>query len=506
MNHLKRTKIIATCGPSLTQKLWTLSDLENLKNKDLKKKAYENIENILKNGVTTIRLNFSHGNQEEQLVRIKICRDVAEKLEIPISIMLDTQGPEIRVGSVVDEGCQIKTNDLVQIYTVKNIIGSKQSFYASDSTGTYNMINDLKVGSIILVDDGKLHLIVKKFDYKNNIITCVAQNTHTITSRKRINLPNANYSIPFLSKKDEADILFGIKNKVDYLALSFVNNALDVKKVRTILKKHNAEHIKIISKIESSYAIKNIDSIIDASDGIMIARGDLSLEIPFYEVPHWERYIIKACRFKNKRVIVATQMLDSLEKNIQPTRAEVTDVYFAVDRGTDATMLSGETANGLYPLVAVNVMQLINKQSEILFDYERATTYYYSNGKISKTKFGKIVNSIAKKVCPKRIVVNGEFGYEFIVHFTNDENEIYSLSNIRLAAGVIIITDNDKVYTSHGIDYGIFTYKVDDLTMAKKLWKEVSLRAINKYKKFGIIKSRLPSIVLVNSKLVTVKG
>lgn len=506
MNHLKRTKIIATCGPSLTQKLWTFNDFNDPKNKDLKKKAYENIENIIRNGVTTIRLNFSHGSQEEQLIRIKVCREVAEKLQMPISIMLDTQGPEIRVGSIVDEGCKIESNDLVEIYTSKKIVGSKKRFYASDSTGTYNMINDLKIGSVILVDDGKLHLIVKKMDKKNNIITCLAQNTHTITSRKRINLPNANYSIPFLSKKDEADILFGMENKVDYLALSFVNSSNDVKQVRKILKKHNASHIKIISKIESTYAIKNLDSIIDASDGIMVARGDLSLEIPFYEVPHWERYMIKSCRFKNKRVIVATQMLDSLEKNIQPTRAEVTDVYFAVDRGTDATMLSGETANGLYPLVAVDVMKLINKQSEILFDYERSINYYYPNSKISKTSFGKVVNQVAKKVCPKRMVVNGSFGYNFIVHFTNNIDEIYALSNIRSAAGVIIVTDQDKIYTGHGIDYGIFTYKVNDLNEAKKMWKTTSLEAIKKHKKFGIINNDLPSIVLVNNKLVILKG
>nr|WP_081794309.1 pyruvate kinase [Mycoplasmoides pirum] len=506
MNHLKRTKIVATCGPSLTQKIWTLGDLKDPKNKELVKKAYENIENVIRNGVTTIRLNFSHGSQEEQLIRIQIVREVSKKLQIPVSIMLDTQGPEIRVGKIVDEGCKINAKDLVEIYTSKVIVGSKNKFYASDSTGKYNMINDLKVGSTILVDDGKLNLTVKKLDKKLNIITCEAKNTHTITSRKRINLPNAHYSIPFLSQKDENDILFGIKNNVDYLALSFVNTVKDIKQVKEILKKNNAEHIKIISKIESTHAINNLDAIIDASDAIMVARGDLSLEIPYYVVPYWQRYIIKACRDKNKQVIVATQMLDSLEKNIHPTRAEVTDVYFAVDRGTDATMLSGETANGLYPLVAVEVMNLIDKQSEISFDYERAINYYFPKTKLSKTKFGKLVLDVAKKVCPKRNVSNADFKYDFIVHFTNDLNEIKTLSNIRPAAGVIIITDNDQIYTGHGIDYGIFTYKVENLKNAKKDWKEVSLAAINKYKKFGIIKSKLPNLVLVNNKIVNLKG
>lgn len=505
MKHLKRTKIIATCGPSITQKIWNLQDLEDPKFKELKKLAYENMENIIRNGVTTIRLNFSHGDQEEQLVRIKIARDVAKKLNVPISIMLDTQGPEIRVGKVVDAGCQIKKDDTVTIYTVKQIVGKNKEFSATDSTGTYNMLKDLKIGSTVLVDDGKLNLTVKKLDSKNNVVICTAKNTHTVTNRKRINLPNAKYSIPFLSKKDIDDIIFGINNKVDYIAASFANSANDVKAIRKILKEHSAEHIKIISKIESSHAIKNLDEIIKVSDGVMVARGDLSLEIPYYEVPHWERYMIKACRFENKRVIVATQMLDSLEKNIQPTRAEVTDVYFAVDRGTDSTMLSGETANGQYPTVAVEVMSQIDKQSEILFDYERSINYYFPKTKISKTKFGSIVKKLATKVCPKRMVINSNFSHDFVVHFTNNIDEIYALSNVRPAVGVIIVTDSDQVYTGHGVDYGIFTYKVDYLKSAKKDWKDLSSKIIKNYKNFGKISSALPNLVLVNDKIVQIK-
>lgn len=502
MTHFKRTKIVATCGPSIV-KFFTMTDYNDPAKSNLKKQAFENIEKILKSGVTVIRLNFSHGDQEEQLVRITAIREVAKQLNIPVSIMLDTQGPEIRIGQIQEGGCKIKQNDIVYINTVDKIIGSDNHFYASDSTGTYNMINDLKIGNTVLIDDGKLNLTIKEIDKNTNVITCIANNSHVVTSRKRINLPNVTYSIPFLSEKDYNDIIFGIKNNVDYIAASFVNSVDDVKKIKEILKSNNAEHIKIFSKIESSHAIKNLDAIIDISDGIMIARGDLSLEIPYYEVPHWQRYIIKSCRFKNKRVIVATQMLDSLEKNIQPTRAEVTDVYFAVDRGTDATMLSGETANGLYPTIAVDVMKLIDKQSEILFDYEHSIKYYFPNSSVINTTFGQLVLKVATKICPPHMIVNGKFTHDFIVHFTNNDNEIYALSNIRPAASIIIVTDDEKVYTGHGVDYAVNTYKVDDLEVAKKNWKEVALQAIKKYKNFGIIESSLPNLVLVGNEIVT---
>ncbi|WP_027119481.1 pyruvate kinase [[Mycoplasma] testudinis] len=500
-NHFKRTKIIATCGPSITQKLWSLEDLENPKNAELKKLAYENMQAIIEKGVTAIRLNFSHGNHAEQLVRIKIAREVAAKLGIPISIVLDTQGPEIRIGQVAPEGCKILQGDTVKIYTRKNIVGSGKQFYATDASGKYNMIDDLKIGSHVLVDDGKLSMEVIELNKKDNILVCKALNSHTVISHKRINLPHADYSIPFLSEKDIGDLKFGIENKVDYVAASFVNSGANIKELRKILDDNGGKGIKIISKVESTQAIKNIDDIINLSDAVMVARGDLSLEIPYYEVPHWERYIIKMCRFKNRRVVVATQMLDSLEKNIQPTRAEVTDVYFAVDRGADSTMLSGETANGLYPIVAVDVMSTINKQSEVLFDYERATKYYFPKSPVSKSYFGELVAKVAKKTCPPRLVGNKGFGYDFVVHFTNNIREIYALANARIAASVIIVTDDDKIYTGHGIDYGILTYKVDDLKAAKNEYAKVAKQAINRYKEFGKIKSDLSNLVIFNNRV-----
>ncbi|MDC4163465.1 pyruvate kinase [Mycoplasma sp. T363T] len=488
LNFLKRTKIVATCGPSITYKLFSLSDLEDPTKQDIVQKAKDNLRQLFLNGVSTVRLNFSHGNHEEQAVRIILARSVANELNLPISIMLDTNGPEIRLNQIADTNNIIKKDQIVKIFTDREIIGNANEFSVSDSSKKYNMAKDLSLGSIVLVDDGKLTLQVIEIADDYSYVRAIAKNEHKIVTKKRINLPNAKYSIPFLSQKDYNDIIFGLKNKVDYIAASFVNTADDVKEIRAILKQYNMEHVQVISKVETRHAIENLDEIIQASDGVMVARGDLGLEIPYYEVPYWEKYIIKACRLANKRVIVATQMLDSLEKNIQPTRAEVTDVFFAVERGCDSTMLSGETANGMYPIVAVETMKKINKQSELLFDYKRAITHYFPMTEVAKTTFGEKITEIAKKICPNREIENDEFSTHFLVHFTNNRDEIFALANAKLAASVIVITDDKTIYTGHGIDYGVFTYKVDDLDEALENYQLTAKKAILHYSELFEIK------------------
>ncbi|GHU47147.1 hypothetical protein FACS1894218_0970 [Bacilli bacterium] len=341
-------------------------------NKELVQLAYERMEGIIKAGVTCVRLNFSHGSYEEHQIRINIAREVAKKVSRNISVMLDTKGPEIRLGQIKDGPSPVAKDSSVTIYTLKNIVGDGSKFFVTDSTGTYNMAKDVKVGGIILVDDGKLQLRINNVDVAKGIINTTALNAHHVNDKKRINLPNTEYSMPFLSQKDKDDILFGIKNKVDYVAASFVNSKENVNEIRKFLDDNGGDKIQIISKIESTHAIHNIDEILEVTNGVMIARGDLALEIPFYDVPYWQKYIIRKCRMIGKPSIVATQMLDSLEKNIQPTRAEVTDVFFAVERGADATMLSGESAQGLFPVQAVYTMRMIDKKSELLFDYQRA--------------------------------------------------------------------------------------------------------------------------------------
>jgi pyruvate kinase len=342
------------------------------KNKDLVKIAYDRMKKAILTGANCLRLNFSHGTYEEHGIRIKIARDVAAELKSNISLILDTKGPEIRITNVPSGPVPIKKDSKVTIYCKKDIEGNQEQFAVTDSTKTYNMAKDVKVGGIILVDDGKLQLRVEKVDVDSGLIKVVALNDHFINTTKRINLPNTEYSMPFLSNKDKEDLLFAIKNKFDYVACSFTNTRDDVKRVKDFLKSNGGVNIQVISKIETTQAINNIDDIIDESHGIMVARGDLALEIPYYDVPYYQKYIIRKCRFVAKPVIVATQMLDSLEKNIHPTRAEVTDVFFAVERGADATMLSGESAQGMFPIEAINTMHDIDIKSELLFDYQRA--------------------------------------------------------------------------------------------------------------------------------------
>jgi pyruvate kinase len=286
ISYYKRTKIVATLGPAITQKIWSLEMLNDPQNKAMVKLAYQKMTEIIESGVNCVRLNFSHGDHNEHLVRIKIARDVAKKLNRYVSVMLDTKGPEIRVGKIKTGKALIKIGTKVTVNTLKPIVGDTQSFYATDSTGKYNMANDVKVGGTILVDDGKLQLSIDAVDKINGIIKTIAKNTHTISDKKRINLPNTAYSIPFLSPQDKDDILFGIKHKVDYIAASFVNNADNIAQIRQVLDDNGGGNIQIISKIESTNAIDNLDQILDATNGVMVARGDLALEIPYYDVPY----------------------------------------------------------------------------------------------------------------------------------------------------------------------------------------------------------------------------
>ena len=282
----KRTKIIATLGHSITQNIFCFDDLKDPAKKKSVQHAYEKMREIILNGVTCVRLNLSHGSHEEHATRIKIVRDVARKLNRNIAIMVDTKGPEIRINKCKDNKVEIKENDEVDIYTRKKVLGDRTKFSCSDSTGKYNMANDVKKGSIILVDDGKLQLFVDEVMPELGLIKTVALNSHFIKENKRINLPGCEYSIPFLSAKDIADIDFACKQNADYIAASFTNCAQNVKDIRAELKKHNKMNIQIVAKIETGHGIRCIDEIFEEADGVMVARGDLGLEIPYYDVPY----------------------------------------------------------------------------------------------------------------------------------------------------------------------------------------------------------------------------
>jgi hypothetical protein len=410
-----RTKIVATIGPS--------SD------------NYDTMKSLIEAGVTTIRANFSHGGPETHVNKFEIARQISKELNIPISLMLDTKGPEIRVGKMENDGVTIPANHILKIKTdensYKNFLGTQDQI-----TVSYRMDNDLKIGDKVLIDDGKLVTTVK--DVKKFEITVETVNEHFLKTNKRINIPGVNFSLPFLSQKDIDDIIWGAKYKVDYIAASFVNSAKNVKEIRDILNANGGENIQIISKIESKMAINNIDEIIEASDGIMVARGDLGLEIPYYDVPYYEKKIIRKCRLVGKEVIVATQMLDSMENNPIPTRAEVTDVYYAVELGADSTMLSGESASGKYPVEAVKVMSKIAKRAEK--EYYNELFYGKQIEKVANHPTSRML--IAYEVA--KILQSGE--YKFAIILSHTGKLLKEVAKYRPNAFIVgVVSDNRLV-------------------------------------------------------------
>lgn len=341
---MRKTKIICTLGPS------TDND--------------EVLKGLMLSGMDVARFNFSHGTHEEHLARLKKIEAFREELKIPVATLLDTKGPEIRIG-VFKDGKPVRlTKGQTFILTSRDIVGDENQV----SISYPNLIYDVEVDSTILIDDGLVEMTVT--DITSTDIVCLVKNNGVISDRKGVNVPGINLSMPFISDKDRDDILFGISCGFDFIAASFVRTAEDVKEIRKILNKHKA-HTKIIAKIENIQGVQNIDSIIEASDGIMIARGDMGVEIPYEEVPVIQKMIIKKVYNSSRQVITATQMLDSMIKNPRPTRAETTDVANAIYDGTSAIMLSGETAAGCYPLEALKTMVKIAVRTEADIDYKK---------------------------------------------------------------------------------------------------------------------------------------
>jgi pyruvate kinase len=333
----KRTKIIATIGPASSSPAI--------------------IARLIHAGMDAARLNFSHGEWNDHAKRIRLIRLEAEKAGRPIAIILDLQGPKLRVGNIKNDAVAIKKGDAITL-TTKKVLGTKDLIPV-----TYpRLVKDLKIGHRVLLDDGRLELSVLSKSAAG--LRCKIIRGGILRSHKGVNLPGTLISLPSLSRKDKADLRFGIAHDVDYIALSFVRTAHDISNTRRFLKAYGAD-IPIIAKIEKPQAIQNLDKIILASDGVMVARGDLGVEMSPEQVPLLQKKIIEACNRAEKPVITATQMLESMIENPQPTRAEVSDVANAILDGTDCVMLSGETAIGKYPVLTVEVMARISEQAEI---------------------------------------------------------------------------------------------------------------------------------------------
>ena len=341
---MKKTKVVCTMGPNTNDK--------------------EVMRKLIQNGMDVARFNFSHGDHEEQKFRMDLLKELREEEHAHTAILLDTKGPEIRTGLLKDGKKVTLQEGNTFVLTMEDIVGDDTKV----SLSYKGLAEDVQQGTVILIDDGLIGLKVKEIVDQD--IVCEIVNGGELGERKGVNVPNVPVRLPAITEKDKEDIKFGVEQDIDFIAASFVRNAECVLEIRAFLKELDAPYIPIIAKIENAEGVENIDSIIEASDGIMVARGDLGVEIPAEKVPYLQKMLIKKCNDNYKPVITATQMLDSMIRNPRPTRAEVTDVANAVYDGTDAVMLSGETAQGKYPVEALQMMVHIIENTEKHLDYD----------------------------------------------------------------------------------------------------------------------------------------
>lgn len=380
---MRRTKIICTIGPA--------------------SESEEVLTEMCRNGMNVARLNFSHGDHEEHLRRIKLIRKVREKLGLPIAIMLDTKGPEYRIKTFKDK--KVKLEDGAEFtFTTEDVVGDETRV----SVNYPHLMEELSVGDTILVNNGLVSFKVCRIEGNNAV--CQVLVGGVLSDRKSMNFPNKVLKNDYLSQQDKEDILFGIQNGVDFIAASFVSTGADVAALRKFLDDNGGTGICIIAKIENRAGVDNVDEICEIANGIMVARGDLGVEIPYVEVPSVQKYLIEKCRLSGKRVITATEMLESMIQNPRPTRAEISDVANAVYDGSSAIMLSGETAAGKYPAAAVKNMADIAQYTEEHIDYKK----WFNN---TEFKIESTLDAVSHAACSmatdldaKCIVVNSLTG------------------------------------------------------------------------------------------------
>ena len=421
MNIKKKTKIVCTIGP-----------------------ASDNFDTCLalyNAGMNVMRINFSHGSYEEHYKKIEIAERLYKEKGIIIPIMLDTKGPEIRTHDFVGNSASIETDQIVRISMTK-MEGTADKFSV-----TYDKLyDDVEVGHRIKLDDGNLTLIVLEKDEKNHELVTKAVNHHVIKNKRGVNCPDTVINLPYISEKDRNDIIWGCENNVTLIAASFVRNPDDVNEIRKILADHNKKNIKIISKIENPSAVKLIDEIIEASDGIMVARGDLGVEVPAEEVPVIQKEIIRKCRFAGKPVITATQMLDSMKTNPNPTRAEVSDVANAVLEGSDAVMLSAESASGEYPVEAASMQAKISANMEKYLMYEKLAQEAFETS--NKNNNDAISNSVANTALL--------IGAKLIVCLTESEETILRIAKSRPCCPILSVSNDLNICKSVCLTWGVY--------------------------------------------------
>jgi pyruvate kinase len=414
------TKIVCTIGP-----------------------ASEDVSTLVKlieAGMNVARLNFSHGNYGEHSNRIDSIREASKITGKPIAILLDTKGPEIRTHNMKDGSIELQIGSKLFI-SMKEVLGNQDII----SVTYENLICDIQIGSKILLDDGLIALEVTEVDLINNGITTIVLNSGTLKDKKGVNIPGVSVNLPGITEKDAKDIIFGIESDVDFIAASFVRRGSDILQIRELLEECNASHIQIISKIENQEGLDNIEEILEVSDGLMVARGDLGVEIPAEEVPLVQKELIKLCNQLGKPVITATQMLDSMQRNPRPTRAEASDVANAIFDGTDAIMLSGETAAGLYPVEAVKTMNNIALRTESSIEYlETVNERMKRTGTTVTDAIGQSVAYSSLNLDASAILVPTERGYTARM-----------ISKYRSKTPIIAITSDEHVTRQLSLIWGV---------------------------------------------------
>lgn len=425
MRARKKTKIIATLGPSCSTK--------------------EVIKQMIDNGVDVFRINFSHANYEDIAEKIRIIKEINQENQYNTSILADLQGPKLRIG-IMEDGVFVSPGDVITFFTGQEFVGNKERVYMN-----YKQFpKDVKAGEIILLDDGKLIFEVLSTDLINEVKTKVIQGGE-LKSKKGVNLPNTNVSLPALTEKDKQDAVFAIKNDVDWIALSFVRDAKDLHDLRQLIEQNATYKVPIIAKIEKPEAVENIDEIITHCDGIMVARGDLGVEIPAQEVPLIQKKMVHKAKYARIPVIIATQMMESMITGLTPTRAEVNDVANSVMDGADAVMLSGETSVGKFPV------EVVEKMSSILQSVENSNLIKlpYNDPKIRTKRF------ITKSICLHAAIMANDIEAKVINTLTNSGYTAFQISAWRPHAHILAFTSNKRMLTQLNLLWGVTAFWYD---------------------------------------------
>lgn len=458
-----KTKIICTIGPASDNK--------------------ETIIKLVKNGLSIARLNLSHGNKDYYKKIVNIISEVRKELKVPVAILMDTRGPEIRTKNFVNGQLELDNGQEITIYN-GDFDGTNEGFCITYPT----LYKDVKQGSKVLIDDGLIELEVLSVDNKSQSIKCVVKNGGVVKNKKGINVPNVKVNLPAITEKDKDDILYGLQHDIDFIAASFIRKADDVRTIRQFVNDNGGKGVKIISKIENQEGVDNIDEIIKESDAIMIARGDLGVETPTELIPIVQKMIIDKCNQAELPVITATQMLDSMIKNPRPTRAEVSDVANAVIDGTDAIMLSGETAAGLYPVESVKVMTKIACASENTSDYKQ-------KGMCEKTR-----RSITHAVSYSAYTTAMQLRAQAIICPTYSGNTARMISMYRPKVPIVAFTCDERIRRQMQLLWGVTPLHMEQEISTDILFYKSVVRA----KELDIVKT--DDLVVITAGVPLAKG